>query len=194
MTIAFVLGNGVSRRNIDLSILQAIGPIYGCNALYREFTPNALIATDRPISEEIQNSGYSLKNRFYTRDPIEGLGAYPVIEQYWGFSSGPLAVAHALADQHRKIYMLGFDMGPANDKFNNIYADTKFYKTSNSVPTFTGNWINQIAQVVNDHPAIEFVRVQGETTADISQLKNANNLKHLPLLEFQNRINNKKDL
>jgi hypothetical protein len=125
---------------------------------------------------------------------MEGLGAYPVIEQYWGFSSGPLAIAHAVADQNRKIYMLGFDMGPANDKFNNMYADTEFYKTSNSVPTFTGNWVNQIAQLANDYSTVEFIRVQGETTAEIPQLKNIINLKHLPLLEFQNRINNKKDL
>ena len=194
MSVAFVLGNGISRRGLDLSALQAIAPVYGCNALYREFTPNVLVATDRPISEQIQKSGYPLKNRFYTRTPIAGLGAYPVIEQYWGFSSGPLAVAHAAADQYRKIYMLGFDMGPANDKFNNIYADTEFYKKSNSVPTFTGNWINQITQLANDYPSVEFIRVQGETTADIPQLKTINNLKHLPILEFQNRINNKKDL
>jgi hypothetical protein len=194
MSIAFVLGNGVSRRSIDLHLLQSIAPIYGCNALYREFVPDALIATDRPISEQIQQSGYALKHRFYTRTPLAGLGAYPVIEQYWGFSSGPLAIAHAVADQHKRIYMLGFDMGPVNDKFNNIYADTEFYKTSNSVPTFTGNWVNQIAQVATDYPAVEFVRVQGETTAELLQLKNINNLKHLPLLEFQNRINNKKDL
>lgn len=194
MSIAFVLGNGISRRGLDLHVLQSIAPVYGCNALYREFVPNVLVATDRPISEQIQNSGYSLKNRFYTRDPINGLGAYPVIEHYWGFSSGPLAVAHAVADQNRKIYMLGFDMGPANDKFNNIYADTEFYKTSNSVPTFTGNWINQITQLANDHIDVEFIRVQGETTADIPQLKSISNLKHLPILEFQNRINNKKDL
>lgn len=194
MSVAFVLGNGVSRREIDLHLLQSIAPVYGCNALYREFTPNALIATDKPISEQIQHSGYPLKHRFYTRNPIAGLGAYPVIEQYWGFSSGPLAIAHAAADQYRKIYMLGFDMGPVNEKFNNIYANTEFYKNSNSVPTFTGNWVNQILQLTKDYPDVKFVRVQGETTASIDQLNAIFNLTHLPILEFQNRINNKKDL
>lgn len=194
MTIAFVLGNGVSRRGLDLSALKAIGPVYGCNALYREFTPDVLVATDRPISEKIQRLGYAKTNRFYTRKPLEGLGAYPVIEQYWGFSSGPLAVAHAAADSYEKIYMLGFDMGPVNDKFNNIYADTEFYKKRDAAPTFTGNWVNQIIQVTKDFTKIRFIRVQGETTADLPQLKGISNLTHLPLLEFQNRINNKKDL
>jgi len=194
MSIAFVLGNGISRSGLDLIQLQSIAPVYGCNALYREFTPSALIATDLPISEQIQHSGYSIKNRFYTRTPIPGYGAYPVLAQYWSFSSGPLAVAHAAEDQCRKIYMLGFDMGPAEEQFNNLYAGTEFYKKLGAVSTFTGNWIRQIIQVANDYPAVEFVRVQGETTAKIKELTVIKNLTHLPMLEFRNRINNKKDI
>ena len=84
MSKAFVCGNGVSRKDIDLSKLKSHGSIYGCNAMYREFEPDCLIATDRPISEQIQHSGYPLKNKFYTRKPLEGLGAHRVPEQYWG--------------------------------------------------------------------------------------------------------------
>jgi hypothetical protein len=67
MTRAFVLGNGVSRRGIDLEQLRLYGKIYGCNALYREFTPDVLVATDRPIATAIQESGYAQHNEFYTR-------------------------------------------------------------------------------------------------------------------------------
>jgi len=87
MAVAFVLGNGVSRKGVNLENLRNHGKIYGCNALYREFTPDVLIATDRPISEQIQHSGYPLKNKFYTRKPLEGLGANRVPDQYWGYSS-----------------------------------------------------------------------------------------------------------
>ena len=44
MSRAFVLGNGVSRQQVDLENLKHFGPIYGCNALYRDFTPTALVA------------------------------------------------------------------------------------------------------------------------------------------------------
>lgn len=195
MTRAFVLGNGISRKNIVLTELQPMGKIYGCNALYREFTPEVLVATDRPISTEIQNTGYAKKNRFYTRKPIEGLGATRVPEPYYGYSSGPIATAIAALDGHRQIYMIGFDMGPTENKqFNNIYAGTEFYKQPNALPTFTGNWVKQIIKITSDNPQVQFVRICGTTTARITELDSIKNLAHQDLLTFIDRINNKKDL
>lgn len=185
MTAAFVLGNGVSRKGLDLPRLQTYGKIYGCNALYREFTPDVLISTDKPIREHIQNSGYSQKNRVYTRHPLPGLGALAVPFEYQGFSSGPIAVGLAAIDRANTVYLLGFDMGPAaNGKFNNVYADTEFYRKSASVPTFTGNWVRQIIKVAKDFPKIEFVRVKGATTADIPEFNEVPNIKHMQLDKF----------
>ena len=195
MTRAFVLGNGISRKDIDLHQLKKNGKIYGCNALYREFTPDVLIATDRPISEAIQNSGYALQNRFYTRRPLPNLGAQKLTEKYHGFSSGPNAVGQAALDANTQIYLLGFDMGPTkNNQFNNIYADTEFYKTSAHPPTFTGNWIKQLREIAEDFPQTQFYRVCGPTTARLSELESIKNLHHLDLALFLDRINNGKDL
>jgi hypothetical protein len=93
MSAAFVLGNGVSRLLVDLNQLKTHGRIYGCNALYREFVPDVLISTDRAIAHTIQNSGYAEKHLMYTRKPLPGLGARSVPQSYFGFSSGPIAVA-----------------------------------------------------------------------------------------------------
>jgi hypothetical protein len=191
MTIAFVLGNGVSRKSVNLAQAKAVGPIYGCNALYRDFTPYCLIATDRPISEEIQNSGYSLTNRFYTRRPIHNLGALTIPQKYYGNSSGPIACAIAAEDGNSKIFMLGFDMGPDHgQRFNNIYAGTDFYKKADAVPTFTGNWVRQIIQIARDFSSTEFVRVIGDTTADIPEFKAISNIRNMPMLEFLERLAN----
>ena len=195
MTTAFVLGNGVSRQAINLEQLKTLGKIYGCNALYRDFTPDVLIATDRPIAAEIQQSGYPLKNKFYTRKPLDNLGALKVPKEYYGFSSGPLATGIAAIDQHHLIYLIGFDMGPvAGNKFNNLYAGTEFYRAIDATPVFTGNWIKQILTIANDFPKSQFVRVQGKTTATISEFDLVKNLQHLPLSTFVDRINNQKDL
>jgi hypothetical protein len=195
MTCAFVLGNGLSRKNIELTVLKQHGTVYGCNALYREFTPDVLVATDRPISEAIQNSGYALKNRFHTRRPMSNLGARKLTEKYHGFSSGPNAVGLAALDGHHEVYLLGFDMGPTEkNQFNNIYADTEFYKTSTHPPTFTGNWVKQIREITTDFPQINFYRVCGQTTARLSELEGLKNLHHLDLALFIDRINNEKDL
>jgi len=52
----FVLGNGPSRKNIDPSELE--GTIIGCNACYRDFTPDVICATDAGIMSDIIESGY----------------------------------------------------------------------------------------------------------------------------------------
>jgi hypothetical protein len=194
MTTAFVLGNGTSRAVIKPEQLSSYGRIYGCNALYREFAPDVLVATDRPIATAIQESGYALKNRFYTRKPIDRMGAVRVPADYYGYSSGPIAVSLAAYDQNTVIYMLGFDMGPvADNKINNLYAGTEFYKPPGSLPTFTGNWIKQISQIVKDFATVNFVRVVGTTTADVPDLKKFKNLAHLSMCEFLDRINSKTD-
>ena len=188
MSRAFVLGNGISRKELDLDWLKTLGTVYGCNALYREFEPNVLISTDRPISERIQHEGYSLKNKFYTRRPLPGQGALPVPQQYFGFSSGPIAVGQAAIDKNVAIYLIGFDMGPdSQGRFNNIYADTEFYKRSSAPPTYSGNWVRQLTTIMKDYPKSNFFRVMGETTADIPELRGAKNLCHIPMTEFMYR-------
>ena len=195
MSAAFVLGNGVSRLSVDLNQLKPHGRIYGCNALYREFVPDVLISTDKAIAHTIQNSGYAEKHLMYTRKPLPGLGARSVPQSYFGFSSGPIAVGQAAIDRHLAVYLIGFDMGPsANNRFNNVYADTEFYRKSSSLPTYTGNWVRQIVTVCRDFPKISFHRVVGETTAAIPEFSNVDNLRHMPMSDFLDRINNTKDL
>ena len=195
MSIAFVLGNGISRQGISLEALARCGKIYGCNALYREYTPDVLVSTDRPIAEHIQQSGYSSKHRFYTRRPLPDLGAIAVPKPYFGFSSGPIATALAAMDGHRHIYLLGFDMAPTPDNtINNIYAGTEFYKPVTATPTFTGNWIRQLTQIMQEHRQTRFLRVRGPTTGHITQFESVLNLQHVDLPTFLDRINNKKDL
>ena len=195
MTTAFVLGNGISRRDINLADLARHGRIYGCNALYREHTPDVLVATDRPIAEHIQQSGYSQQNRFHTRKPLPGLGAKEIPKPYYGYSSGPVAAGLAAMDGCRRIYLLGFDLGPTAQKtINNLYAGTEFYKPSTASPTFTGNWIRQLVKIITEHGQTRFIRVQGPTTAHITEFDNLPNLQHLDLDKFLDRINKAKDL
>lgn len=189
MTAAFVLGNGVSRKQINLDDLRPHGKIYGCNALYRDFTPDVLVSTDKPISETIQNSGYAVNNLMYTRNVIPGLGAYRIPDSYFGYSSGPIALALAADSDHSAIYIIGFDMGPdAVGRFNNVYADTEFYKKSSSTPTYSGNWARQMATVMKEHRRKSFIRVQGPTTATVQEFNKIGNLLHMSLPEFLDRV------
>ena len=189
MTIAFVLGNGKSRQELDLSKLHEQGAIYGCNALYREFTPDCLIATDYPIAKAIQDSGYAQKNRFHTRRPIPGSGAKSLPKEYKGFSSGPNALAQACIDGHYEIYLLGFDLGTTDGKFNNLYADTEFYKRNIDPPTFAGNWIRQIRTICETYNQKSFVRVAGLESAFVSKFADVQNLRQVTLEQFRKKLN-----
>lgn len=64
----FVVGNGESRKDFDLESLRKYGKIYACNAIYRDFTPDALISVDHGIMHEIYHSGYCYNNKCYFRD------------------------------------------------------------------------------------------------------------------------------
>lgn len=194
MTTAFCFGNGVSRQGLDLHHLQTLGTTYGCNAIYKEFEPDVLTATDQPISTRIQESGYSARKRFYTRRCLPGRGAHQLPKKYYGNSSGPASASIAAADGHDLIYLIGYDMGPnEKGKFNNVYAGAEFYKPIDSAPTFTGNWIKQIRTVCQDFPMISWVRVCGETTQRHPDLDGIKNLEHMAIELFLENINNQKD-
>ena len=68
MSNVFCIGNGKSRKDFNLEKLRPHGKIYGCNALYRTFTPDVLTAVDHGIMHEIYHSGYCNKNETWFRD------------------------------------------------------------------------------------------------------------------------------
>ena len=71
----FCIGNGESRAPIDLIKLRPQGKIYGCNGLYRDFTPDVLCSVDGQMMHEIYHSGYADENELWLRDwnPIPGV-------------------------------------------------------------------------------------------------------------------------
>jgi len=192
MSTAFIIGNGKSRLVVDLNVLKSQGKIYGCNALYRTFVPDCLVATDRPIAEAIQNSGYSKQYRFHTRKPIPGLGAQPLQNKYKGYSSGPNATALACLDGHTEIFLVGFDLGTTNGMFNNVYVDTQFYKKQLEPPTFAGNWVRQLLELANEYENINFTRVEGPESAFVKQFAKLPNMRLLSMDKFLEMVNTRR--
>ena len=68
MSNVFVLGNGESRKEVDTKKLKLRGPLYGCNAAYRDIDNlDGLICVDGGMMHEVYDSGYALKNKCYFR-------------------------------------------------------------------------------------------------------------------------------
>jgi hypothetical protein len=189
MSAAFILGNGKSRLLVDLTKLSPLGATYGCNWLCKTFSPDCLVATDRPIADAIQQSGYAQKHRFHTRKPIVDLGGKHLSNDYKGFSSGPNAAALACIDGHSDIYLIGMDLGTTNGMFNNVYVDTQFYKKELDPPTYAGNWINQLVKLTEDYPNRQFYRVEGTESAFVKQFNNLVNVQILTMDKFLTMVN-----
>ena len=46
MTTAIIVGNGKTRKEVDITNFKSLGPVYACNAAYRDFKPDFLVAID----------------------------------------------------------------------------------------------------------------------------------------------------
>ena len=185
--IAFVLGNGISRLNADPKILKEHGVIYGCNALYREFEPDVLIAVDVKMINEIIDAGYHKRKEVWT-NPNKGVKTKANVNffsPHKGWSSGPTALHFAASKGYQTIYILGFDYAGLNGKFNNVYADTFNYKKSQDAPTFHGNWLSQTEKTVKEFRNVKFYRVVEEGSFMPDQLGYQHpNLRHITYKEF----------
>ena len=82
----FALGNGESRKSLDLTSLYEYGIIYGCNALYRDFRPDVLVVVDPVMKEEIWETDYLLENKAYFKD---WTSESPIPRNEWGFKATP---------------------------------------------------------------------------------------------------------
>ena len=65
MTTAFCFGNGNSRKSLNLDDFKKHGTVIGCNAIYRDFTPDIVVGLDSRIGHEIYRSGYAHKHTCY---------------------------------------------------------------------------------------------------------------------------------
>ena len=169
----FVLGNGRSRLQLNLMSLDS--KVFGCNGLYRDFSPDVLIATDPEITGEIERSGYALQHDFYTRNPEIGSGA-KLITKKSGYSSGPIALAYAASEEPQIIYMFGFDFMGIEGKHNNVYSGTPAYKAIGTKETYYGNWINQIEEIIKENKRVKFFHMLPRL-ADIAPFKALPNYK-----------------
>ena len=192
--VAFVLGNGTSRASIDPNSLTNKGTIYGCNALFRSFSPDYLIAVDTKMIKEISSAGYQLKNQVwtnpnkYTRE-IQGLNLF---NPNLGWSSGPTALNFASLNGAKTIYILGFDyrgIGDRHETVNNIYAGTVNYKRETDKATYYGNWQRQTSLVIKRNPQTRYIRVVEKAEYFVPEnLIGLDNLEHITVSKFKEII------
>lgn len=191
--VAFVLGNGRSRLKLNLEQLRGKGTIIGCNALYREFEPDYLVAVDTKMVNEIIAAGYHKDHQVWT-NPNKGINSKKNINffsPHRGWSSGPTALWFSCTLGHKDVYFFGFDYQGVEGKFNNVYADTFNYKKSTDSATYFGNWLNQTERTIKENRSINFYRVAEKGSFVPDKLKhNLTNLRHITFEEFSQNFPN----
>lgn len=187
---AVIIGNGTSRKPIDLESLKSIGTTYGCNAIYREFEPDYLIAVDAKMILEFNKNRVQHTLNVWT-NPNKAYTQYTGFNFFnpsKGWSSGPTALWKASEDKHDLIYIIGFDyqgIGANKDLVNNVYAGTPNYKKINDKATYFGNWLKQTTTVIKTNPNIQYVRVIDSRGFVPKELSNLPNLEHISTEDFQ---------
>ena len=188
--IAFVLGNGTSRKDINHHNLKKYGTVYGCNALFREFAPDHLVCVDTKMVTEINDAQYQHKHNVWSnRNKLtERTPGIKIIDPNKGWSSGPTALMIASQHGHKVIYIMGFDyvgIGEQQEKVNNIYAGTKNYKGVNDRATYYGNWQRQTMMCINQFPKTKYYRILKSMNDYIpDHLKDLTNLSHITVDDF----------
>ena len=186
---AFILGNGTSRASVNSQELKTFGKVYGCNALYRTFDPDYLIAVDVKMVLEINKAGYQHKHTVWTNPnkSYQNLSNLNFFQPSKGWSSGPTALWLASQHGYEKIFILGFDYKGLDEgkKLNNMYADTVNYKKSTEGATFFGNWLRQTVSVIKENPNIMFYRVIAPDNYIPDELNKFVNMKHITTDTFK---------
>ena len=120
----FLIGNGISREGFDLERLRPYGTIIGCNALYRDFTPDLLITIDTKMMNEVKKANYFVDNLIvHPRGrAVKIPGALQYRCKYFNTSG---CFGMYLIDEHmtaKNCYMLGMDGYQGN-----VYHQTHNY-------------------------------------------------------------------
>lgn len=176
---AVVFGNGVSRQkfNTDLLTNRALNSIpskilrtYGCNAIYRDYLPDFLIVTGNDMISEVANSSVQYRtNVFASRQLKQRVIGNQLhnVPQDPQWNAGTVATYLAAFDEHKKVFLLGFDGIDNPDASYNIYEGTNGYP---SAPYSEEFWVQAMAEVFNTYTNTEFVRVMPEATYRIPEL------------------------
>ena len=157
---AYIIGNGQSRIGLNLDVLG--GDIWGCNALFRDYTPDYLTIVDVSIMGECAESAYPKYNKCYFSgewtEPLHRDEEYPVIKstmdvpvREWirpehthitmhGKGNGNVGILEMQAIGIEEDYRITEVRGPEDDPFlfENFFCGT----TASAMASMTGKYDN----------------------------------------------------
>ena len=182
----FVLGNGPSRANIDPSKLD--GTVIGCNACYRDFTPDVICAMDAGIISEIIDSGFD-GDCYFTHNSWNLLPAESYDGLKYGLDGNEIETYRRFDDEHF-VYISGLDKNCSEgenyiiwlrkgkeDKIKNIGTEVMGWSTGTSAlhiacKDFTCNDYEKVYLLGFDHHVDYYANLYTDTAHYFSRDRN----------------------
>lgn len=198
---ALVIGNGESRKTLDLSNLSSNIITVGCNAIHRDLSVDYLVCCDgRMVKESVENS-QNQNTKIYTRQryyqdyrkikkhknvfllPDLPYKSNARIDNPVHWNSGPYALllASQLSDE---IHVVGFDLYGKNNQVNNIYKNTNNYSGNQSPAIDPAYWIYQVAKVISCYPVNQY-KIYNVEGWKIPREWTHRNVSHLDIRDFK---------
>lgn len=173
--IAYCIGNGESRRFLNLPKLTSNKVIVGCNALHRDLVVDHLVCCDRRMVDEAVKSKNTNLTKIYVRNNwykyfrkikkdkrIKELPELPYIGEkkidhpdHWGSGTYALLISSML-ENIKEIRIIGFDLYPNNNKVNNLYKNTQHYSSKDAKPVDYSYWVYQSHKVFVHFPNVQY--------------------------------------
>ena len=200
MSAACIIGNGESRLQFNLHSINKVMTTFGCNALYRDFIPDKLVAMDYAIVDEILNHQIYNKTVFHTQHynkidklvTTQNLPISFISQQKETVDSGNTAVRLAAEMGHDQVYLIGFDYISTNRLLNNVYGNTRHYANkagghTNSVTL--AKWQTRLRAIAKTHSTTNFIRVNGNGYLPLVDQSNFTNISPQEFLQRIEELN-----
>jgi hypothetical protein len=195
---AVVIGNGESRKPIDLEKYRSTHTIIGCNALHRDTLVDHLVCCDRRMVDEaivnpnigdtliyVRKSWHHFFRKILKNKKIQHLPPIPTTGEakqdqsdHWG--SGCYAILLAAYLGFKEVNLIGFDLYPSHDQINNIYKGTQNYAKTDARAVDYSFWVYQTSQIFRHYSQVQFI-VHNRPDWDMPKEWQKNNVKFLAL-------------
>jgi hypothetical protein len=173
--ITFILGNGESRKSINVDSLREFGPVWGCNKIHQDWHVDNLVCVDQRQVEIALKAGIHEKSNLWTRrrwapeyNGIPSINYIPDFreegvakwQKQWHWNSGPIAMFLACEQGAELICLFGFDFYGIAGRNNNIYKGTLGYDPVDHRANDPSHVIQQFKLLAEWYPNTQFVQVQ----------------------------------
>lgn len=170
---AYIIGNGITRKEFDLSLL-ADKTTFGCNAIYREFSPSYIIAIDNgPIHELRFQQNYPQHRIIVPMEDERYEAATYRPHSRRRSNAGMNCMIEAIRRGYDSLYCLGIDfiMKDPEISTDNIFDGTRNYGMDHRATEEDNlNRVKYLTWFTNNHPEVRFTFILPREDAEIHEV------------------------